>query len=66
MDCVNSSYKGAPADGSAWLRGDCIARVLRGGSWKLESDYMRLTRRNHYDQDVRYYLHGFRVARSLP
>lgn len=66
MDCVNSSYTGAPANGSAWLRGDCIARILRGGSWKLESDYMRLTRRNHYDQDVRYYLHGFRVARSLP
>jgi formylglycine-generating enzyme required for sulfatase activity len=66
MDCVNSSYTGAPADGSAWLRGDCIGRILRGGSWKLESDYMRLTRRNQYDRDVRYYLHGFRVARSLP
>jgi formylglycine-generating enzyme required for sulfatase activity len=66
MDCVNRSYEGAPADGSAWLRGDCIARVLRGGSWNLESEYMRTTRRNHYDRDVRYYLHGFRVARSLP
>jgi formylglycine-generating enzyme required for sulfatase activity len=66
MDCVNRSYKGAPADGSAWLRGDCIARVLRGGSWNLDSEYMRTTRRNHYDRDVRYYLHGFRVVRSLP
>jgi formylglycine-generating enzyme required for sulfatase activity len=65
MDCVNRSYEGAPADGSAWLRGDCVARMLRGGSWKLESEYMRTTRRNHYDRDVRYYLHGFRVARSL-
>ncbi|MBS1201611.1 MAG: hypothetical protein H6R22_120 [Chromatiaceae bacterium] len=66
MDCKNDSYRGAPADGSAWLRGDCIARVLRGGSWNLGSEYMRTTRRNHYDRDVRYYLHGFRVARSLP
>ncbi|MFZ0790708.1 MAG: formylglycine-generating enzyme family protein [Chromatiaceae bacterium] len=66
MDCMNGSYRGAPADGSAWLRGDCIARVLRGGSWNLASEYMRTTRRNHYDRDVRYYLHGFRVARSLP
>jgi formylglycine-generating enzyme required for sulfatase activity len=66
MDCVNRSYNGAPSDGSAWLRGNCIARVLRGGSWKLDSDYMRTTRRNHYDRDVRYYQHGFRVVRSLP
>jgi formylglycine-generating enzyme required for sulfatase activity len=66
MDCVNGSYKGAPADGSAWLRGDCIARVLRGGSWNLGAEYMRTTRRNHYDRDVRYYLHGFRVALSPP
>jgi len=65
-DCVNRSYEGAPADGSAWLRGNCIARVLRGGSWNLNSDYMRTTRRHHYDRDVRYYLHGFRVVRSLP
>ena len=66
MDCVNRSYEVAPADGSAWLRSDCVARMLRGGSWNLESEYMRTTHRNHYDRDVRYYLHGFRVARSLP
>jgi len=66
MDCVNRSYKGAPTDGSAWLRGDCIARVLRGGSWNLDFDYMRTTRRHPYDRDVRYYLHGLRVLRSLP
>ena len=66
MDCMNDSYQGAPADGSAWLRGDCISRVLRGGSWNLGSEYMRTTRRNHYDRDVRYYLHGLRVARPLP
>jgi formylglycine-generating enzyme required for sulfatase activity len=66
MDCGNRSYKGAPIDGSAWLRGDCVSRVLRGGSWNLGADYMRTTRRHLYDRDVRYYLHGFRVARSLP
>lgn len=66
MDCMNRSYEGAPADGSAWLRGDCLGRMLRGGSWNLESDYMRTTRRHNYDRDVRYYLHGFRVVRSLP
>jgi len=66
LDCYNRSYKGAPTDGSASSTGDCIARVLRGGSWNLDAEYMRSSRRNHYDRDVRYYVHGFRVLRSLP
>ncbi len=33
-DCWNSTYRGAPTDGSAWLSGDCDRRrVIRGGSW---------------------------------
>ena len=32
-DCWNDSYVGAPTDGSAWGSGDCVKRVLRGGSW---------------------------------
>ncbi|NEV63344.1 formylglycine-generating enzyme family protein [Thiorhodococcus minor] len=66
QDCVNRSYQGAPSDGTAWLRGDCLGRMLRGGAWNLDADYMRTTRRHNYDHDVRYYLHGFRVVRSLP
>lgn len=66
QDCVNRNYAGAPTDGSAWLRGDCLGRMLRGGAWKLDADYMRTTKRHNYDRDVRYYLHGFRVARDLP
>ena len=31
-DCWNDSYQGAPNDGSAWARGDCDRRVVRGGS----------------------------------
>lgn len=65
-DCWNSTYKNAPDDGSVWTKGDCIARVLRGGAWLLEADYMRSARRSHYDRDVRYYLNGFRVAKTLP
>ncbi|MBL8526181.1 MAG: SUMF1/EgtB/PvdO family nonheme iron enzyme [Burkholderiales bacterium] len=33
QDCWNDSYKGAPADGSAWESGNCGRRVVRGGSW---------------------------------
>ena len=31
-DCWNDNYEGAPADGSARTSGDCIRRVVRGGS----------------------------------
>ena len=30
-DRWNDSYRRAPSDGSAWLRGNCDRRVLRGG-----------------------------------
>ena len=36
-DCWNVDYEGAPTDGSAWLSGNCRARVLRGGSWMAAS-----------------------------
>ncbi|MQM31525.1 MAG: hypothetical protein CRU78_13775 [Candidatus Accumulibacter phosphatis] len=64
-DCWNPSYRGAPADGKPWLRGDCLSRVLRGGSWALDHEYMRSSRRSRYDRDVRYYVNGFRVVRPV-
>jgi hypothetical protein len=66
QDCWNRSYQGAPSDGGPWLQGDCLARVLRGGSWALDREYMRSARRHHYDRDVRYQLNGLRVVRELP
>lgn len=66
QDCWSPSYQDAPGDGGAWMHGDCLSRVLRGGSWALDHDYMRSSRRNRYDRDVRYYLNGFRVVRELP
>ena len=32
-DCWNRRLEGAPADGSAWLEGDCKERVYRGGTF---------------------------------
>ena len=32
-DTWHPNYEGAPADGSAWTKGDSSGRVVRGGSW---------------------------------
>jgi formylglycine-generating enzyme required for sulfatase activity len=66
QDCWHGDYRGAPDDGSARSERLCISRVQRGGAYKLDPDYMRLTRRHNYDRDVRYFLHGLRVAKTLP
>jgi formylglycine-generating enzyme required for sulfatase activity len=64
-DCWNDGYRGAPRDGSAWLAGQCRQRGLRGGSFAGRSNVIRSAARFRYDQDVRYYANGFRVARDL-
>jgi formylglycine-generating enzyme required for sulfatase activity/class 3 adenylate cyclase len=63
-DCWHKTYVGAPADGSTWLDADCTSRVIRSGSWKNDMNYVRPANRDHYDANVRYPTHGFRVARS--
>ncbi|OPZ00160.1 hypothetical protein A5906_23375 [Bradyrhizobium sacchari] len=63
-DCWHKSYQGAPGDGSAWAGGDCSSHVLRSGSWKNDSRYVRPSNRDGYDTNVRYPTHGFRVALS--
>jgi formylglycine-generating enzyme required for sulfatase activity len=44
-DCWNEDYQGAPTDGSAWKRGDCNKRVLRGGSHAGQAFDLRSARR---------------------
>jgi formylglycine-generating enzyme required for sulfatase activity len=64
-DCWNDSYRGAPTNGTAWTTGQCQQRSLRGGSFASKSSFIRSAARFRYDQDVRYYANGFRVARDL-
>ena len=64
-DCRNASYSGAPSNGTAWLGGDCAERVLRGGSWINNPRGLRAAFRFGYSSVFRYYLFGFRVARTL-
>jgi formylglycine-generating enzyme required for sulfatase activity len=63
-DCWHNTYKGAPADGTAWEEPNCRMRVIRGGSWREGASYMPTTTRFKYDVSVRHSQNGFRVARD--
>ncbi len=64
-DCWNGSYRGAPADGSAWESGNCGWRVLRGGSWLSGPGGLRSANRDRGDTGDRISDVGFRVVRTL-
>ena len=65
-DCWHFDYSEAPTNGDAWTTGDdCFMRVLRGGSWYNKSEIARSANRNRGSTVERYYVHGFRIARTL-
>ncbi|MDE0692333.1 MAG: formylglycine-generating enzyme family protein [Gammaproteobacteria bacterium] len=64
-DCLNGSYAGAPFDGSAWVKGDCMRRMVRGGSWFNNTRTMRAANRLRLAPHMRLIHVGFRVARAL-
>jgi formylglycine-generating enzyme required for sulfatase activity len=64
-DCWNQNYAGAPADGSAWMAGNCKLRIGRGGAYNSYRGYARAAARvpgppNKFDRRL-----GFRIAKSL-
>ncbi len=67
-DCWHDDYKGAPADGRAWLGNPaaCGGRVLRGGSWEDSASELRAAARVGGAATDRSADDGFRVARDLP
>jgi formylglycine-generating enzyme required for sulfatase activity len=65
-DSWHETYDGAPVDGSAWLQGgDPNYRVVRGGSWRNESEQVRAATRARRNINVRFDTLGFRVARAI-
>jgi formylglycine-generating enzyme required for sulfatase activity len=65
-DSWHENYDGAPTDGSAWLRGgEPNYRVIRGGSWRNESELVRAAVRFKRNINVRFDTLGFRVARTI-
>lgn len=65
QDCWNDSYKGAPADGSAWESGNCGLRVVRGGSWSNGPVNARVAIRGRVAPSYRSSNQGYRLARTL-
>ncbi|WP_395668237.1 formylglycine-generating enzyme family protein [Rhodoferax sp.] len=65
QDCRNSGYNGAPGSGTAWVSGDCGSRMLRGGGWYYQPEYLRAAVRGWLSPDDRINFSGFRLARSV-
>ncbi len=65
--CWNTSYDGAPVDGSSWTTGQCEFRVIRGGSWSTLPWILRSADRSRAPPGGnRSNSGGFRVAKTLP
>jgi formylglycine-generating enzyme required for sulfatase activity len=67
-DCWHSDYTNAPDDGRAWMAendGDCSEPVVRGGSWNFDPRRLRSAFRFRYLFNERYFISGFRLARTL-
>lgn len=65
-DCWNENYIGAPADGHAWMAGNCDLHAIRGGSWTNFPWLLRSAARSQATRDRRSNYIGFRVAKTLP
>jgi len=64
QDCYEVNYNQAPKDGTASEQQDCNMRVLRGGSWIDQSDWMRSAIRYGDNPDSHSYIAGFRLAQD--
>jgi formylglycine-generating enzyme required for sulfatase activity len=65
QDRYHATFEGAPLDGSPWEEGDDPRRVVRGGSWYYDSDFLECSARLGIDPSVRFNGIGFRIARTI-
>ena len=68
-DCWHPDYRGAPANGAAWLdaRATCEheSRVARGGSWLSTAEGLTASARRGLHPAARTQMTGFRLAEDL-
>jgi formylglycine-generating enzyme required for sulfatase activity len=71
QDCYHPNYDGAPTNGSEWTAGGarpqrpCKGRVVRGGSWDVDPQFLRSAFRRRGTTVNRFTVLGFRVGRTL-
>ncbi len=65
-DDWHENYENAPTDGSAWVSGDTIKKVIRGGSWDDDPDFSRSAYRDSFTRDDRLNNLGLRVVCVAP
>jgi formylglycine-generating enzyme required for sulfatase activity len=65
QDCWHADYGGAPADGSAWMTGDCSQHDMRGGSWFTAAPNVSVAARNRFEEDYRSNSVGLRIVREI-
>jgi formylglycine-generating enzyme required for sulfatase activity len=67
-DCWHENYNSAPSDGRVWKEedgGQCGQRVIRGGSWDSDPEYLRSSSRHRTNAVNRLNGIGFRIARDI-
>jgi formylglycine-generating enzyme required for sulfatase activity len=64
-DCYVSSYGSNPRNGQPNTTGGCAYRVIRGGSWYDNPQFLRSANRHGYAPTVRINYVGFRLSRTL-
>ncbi|MFQ5660082.1 MAG: SUMF1/EgtB/PvdO family nonheme iron enzyme [Gammaproteobacteria bacterium] len=65
VDCWHPDYKNAPGNGKVWIGGDCVFRVVRGGSYFSPEDSIRHAKRDKFKSDQTYDHIGIRIARDI-
>lgn len=64
-DCAHDNYEGAPTDGSAWVTGECRARVDRGGGFYNNRGTNRSSERAFFPPTGNSGNIGLRLAQTL-
>ena len=65
-DCAwDMSYRGAPNDGSAWIKEECRYRGLRGGSYLSHHQFIRSANRYEMQAKDKHFSLGLRIARDI-
>lgn len=65
QDCWNHNYISAPTKGSAWMTGDCLTHLIRGGAYNDPPWRIRVAARDWRPKDFRDSNLGFRLVRQV-